>query len=314
MDPTDIEGLLAAAIAPPAPLRPNGRRGPWQLPMRSGDVPSVGLALEGNWASLHLNTKHLRPPAALDLLLTQAAWPGGVKHVDGPALRADVPLLVQTAAGRDWVVRQLRASLAGMRVAARQAGSPAASPRESAVPADPELIVLACAAGGWHAEAKPDGTVCIDLQIRGAHRAVLLRAADAAIRVSVDLAAGAVARAIEPCRAAAGAFLLRASAALRWARAFASHENGQLDRTGFECCVAAPHDQQALLLAVDAVIAGCELFGREAEVLLEHPDIAVRYSAREPDVDREAEIDSSSIGGAALLAAPLPHAAHAAPA
>ena len=44
-------------------------------------------------------------------------------------------------------------------------------------------------------------------------------------------------------------------------------------------------------MAVDTLLAACELFGREAEVLLEHPDIAARYTECVPEIAREPEHD-----------------------
>lgn len=312
---TEIEALLASAFPPLTPSRLNGMRGPWSLPPESGGGPRVGIAVDDNWASLQIHAKHTRARSALDVLSGQSAWRGGVKHVESQLraiLRADVPLLVNTAAGRAWVVRQLRASYEGMLIAAGQEARPVLSPRDSGTLEDPELLALACTAGGWSAAIKPDGMVRIDLQIRAAQRSVMIQAGDAGIRVSVALAAGAAARASAPCRAAAGHFLMRASAALRWARAFASRENGQLDSLGFECFMAAPADEQALLLAVDALIAACELFGREVEALLDYPEIAARYTEFVPGIGREAEDSSTSSGAAAPPAALPSHAAHAA--
>ena len=313
MSCAEIEALLARAFPPLTPSRLNGKRGPWSLPPGSGGGPRVSIAVDNNWASLQIHAKRARSVSALDVLSGQPAWRGGVKHVQsqlGAILRADVPLLVNTVAGRAWVVRQLRASYEGMLIAAGQEARPVLSPRDSGTLEDPELMALACTAGGWSAAVKPDGTVRIDLQIRAAQRSVMIQAGDAGIRVWVALAAGAAAPASAACRAAAGHFLMRASAALRWARSFASREDGP-DSLGFECFMAAPADEQALLLAVDTLIAACELFGREVETLLDYPEIAARYTEFVPGIGREAE-DGSTSGAAAPRAASPSPAAHAA--
>jgi hypothetical protein len=76
--------------------------------------------------------------------------------------------------------------------------------------------------------------------------------------------------------------------------------------------VAAPAYEQALLRAVDTLIAACELFGCEVEALLEHPEIAARYVEFAPRIGREAEDGSISSGAAAPRAVSPSHAAHAA--
>jgi hypothetical protein len=293
MSCTEIEALLARAFPPLTPSRLNGNRGPWSLPPGSGGAPRVGITVDDNWASLQIHAKHFE---------------SRLRSI----VRADVPLLVNTVAGRAWVVRQLRASYEGMLIAAGQEARPVSSPRDSGTLEDPELLALACRAGGWSAAVKPDGTIRIDLQIRAAQRSVMIQASDAGIRVWVTLAPGAAARASAPCRTAASHFLMRASAALRWARAFASSENGLLNSVGFECFVAAPAYEQALLRAVDTLIAACELFGCEVEALLEHPDIAARYTEFACGFGREAEDGSRSPDAVAPRAASASHAAHAA--
>jgi hypothetical protein len=315
MHPAEIEGLLASAFPSLTLALPNGVRGPWVLPLLSDRGSRLRIAVDDNWASLQLQAQHARASAALEAVAAQSAWPGGVKHsaLQPPArLRADIPLLVNTAAGRDWVVQQLRLSSASMLIAAGLDAHPEASSEVGGPLPEAELLAFACTAGGWNAAVKADGTVRIDVPIRGALRSVMLQAGEAGIRTSVALAAGALAGASAPCRAAAGHFLLRASAALRWARAFARGENAALDAVGFECLIAAPPDEQALLMAVDTLTAACELFGREVEVLLEHAEIADRYTERMPGFDREAEDDCLSTGVAALHAASPSRAAHAA--
>lgn len=316
MSPTEFEALLVDALPGLARSRKSDKRRPWLLPLGTDEHAEVQIAIDADWASLRTTAEWVPPRLGLDVLRAQSAWPGTVKCVELQPLsilRADVPLLSNTAAGRVWIVRQLRPIPAGLLAAASGAEQPALSLQQEAGSAqDPELLALACTAAGWSTAVKPDGTVRIDLQVRGAPRSILLQADSTGVRASVALATDTCSRASPVCIEAAATLLIRASAALRWARAFARQENGQLAGIGFECFIAAPHDDQALLLAIDSLIAACELFGREAEVLLEHPEIASLYLRFVPGSDHAAEVDVPINGRPARRVTRLSHAAHAA--
>jgi hypothetical protein len=313
----DPESLFAATFPGLKPLRVSGRRCSWWLPLGEGGGTRAGLRVDGPWASLQLQGDRAREPDPVAALAEQAAWPAGVKHAMSgrrPMLRADVPLLMDTANGRSWVAAQLLASSEGMLVASgREArvDPPSREPREPSLETDPEFLAHACAACGWGAVVKPGGAVRIDVVLRDAPWTVMLRAGEAGIRASVGIAAGALARAHPRCRAAAGLLLMQASTALRWARPFIRRDDdGGSESVGFECLVAAPPDERAVLLSVDTLLAACELFGRETEVLLEHPEIAARYCNDEPGVRGQASDVSSHTSGAEWPPVPSP-AAHA---
>jgi hypothetical protein len=283
-----IESLLAETFPTLRPLRVSGRRSSWRLPLGPDDATLAGLKVDGAWASLQLEVRPVHEPDPFDALAEQAGWPGAVKHGSSGRrnlLRADVPLLTDTAAARAWLRRQLHWSAAGLLIAAQPATAQRATERAARSPgpsgeADPELLAHACASGGWNATVKPDGAVRIDVLLRGALRTVMLCANDAEIRASVSVAGGADSGVPGPCRTAAGSFLLRTSTALRWARPFVRRESDRFLYAGFECAIAPRPCEQALFTAIDALVAACELYGREAEVLLEHPEIATRYCER----------------------------------
>ncbi|MCC6472406.1 MAG: hypothetical protein IT514_01555 [Burkholderiales bacterium] len=314
MNPVELDALLARAFPGSVPERLDGERGPRSLRDAAAGA-CTGIAFGNELACLEIAGCRTPAAPALEIVARQSAWPGGAKCVArGPLslLRAEVPLFTHTAAGRDWVVAQLRLAHAGVLAAAGGDAAPARAPGGGAVPPDPELLAFACAAAGWQATPNPDASVRIDLPVRGVQRTVTLRQDGTAVRASLDLAPGALRRASGPCREAAGRFLLRASAALRWARAFASRENGELDAAGFECFVAAPCYEQALLLAADTLIAACERFGLEAELLLEQADVAQRYLQRGTASGARAEGHPGSTGAVAPRAPAPSHAAHAA--
>lgn len=323
MEPTTLEQLLRSALAPLVPSRLNGTNGPWALATGPALGGTPGITVDGQWVGLHRVVPDAEGPPALDALAAQADWPGGAKQVGWqPAmLRADIPLLVDTAAGRDWVLRQLRAAGAGvlgmLGLPGAEAGKLPSDGHERQAPAlDPELIAQACLAAGWSAAARPDGSVHLDLQLRAAHRVIVLCTRGSDLRVSVTLASDGVNGAPPACRAAAADFLLRCAAALRWARPFVGLdvglEAGQAASVGFECLVAAPCEDRALLLAVDTLVAACQHYGRELELLLERPDIAALYGRCQHGAGPQAESATATAAQAHPLAARLFHPAQAA--
>lgn len=314
MNPNGIEVLLAETFPGVKPLHRTGKGEAWRLPPGSGGG-GVGLRVDGSWATLQLNARQPYRANPLAALAEHSAWPGGVKHVGSdqpPVLRVDVPLLVETAASRAWVARQFHLSVQGLQIAAGRQPHTEAPPQDAASATDPELTAHALATCGWTTRVKPDGAIRIDVEVRGTSWTLMLEACAGGTRASVTVAASALAQAPAPCRDAAGLLLTRASSALRWARPFVAREGEALESTGFECFVAAPPDDRALRLAVDALLAACERFGLEVEVLLEHPELARRYLEYVFGMRPQAPDDVSSAGvAAARPPAPSPTASAA---
>ena len=320
MNPVEFESALLRAATPLVPQRLNGAAGPWVVSLGSGDGTQARIDVGGAWASVQCCSDRADEKTSLDHLSAQAGRPGGVKLVGSrpwSAVRADIPLLAHSTAGNDWIVRQLRASLAGIRCAT---GSCHRAQRHADLAnekPDPDLLAYACASGGWTPIVKPDGSVRIEVTVRGMPRVVCLQTGGAGVRASVAFGAGSM-RGMDPtCSAASAMFLIRASAALRWARAFAASEGGEhiaISTIGFECELGTPHDDQALLLAVDTLISACEFFGSETETLLEHPGLASRYLQLPCVAGHDHGRKAQATRAAATRAAFVPHAAHAAPA
>ena len=309
------EDLLRAVFPAMTGASVNGRR-PTRRSLHGGESDQLlTLEVTGGWAFLRAAPAQTGAKTALDVLCSQSAWPGNAKHVPlqaPPILRADVPLLMDSAASRAWVTRQLRIAREGMHAAAGETSPADAWAAHAPAREDPDALACACAAGGWSAAVKSDGSVRIDLVVRGAPRSVSLQASAAGVRASIALASDMVGRASDSGLSALSAFLLRAAGALCWVRAFASRDDEQLSSVGFECIVAAPPDEHALLTAIDALVAACEFCGREAEMLLEHPGIAASYMDYALGPDRSAEDGRISIDAAALRAASPSLAARAA--
>jgi hypothetical protein len=79
---------------------------------------------------------------------------------------------------------------------------------------------------------------------------------------------------------AAALFLLRASSSLRFARAWASGSVAAPSEAGFECTIRPAAGEAPLVSAIDALGAACDLFGREAEALIESTAVARQYLNR----------------------------------
>ena len=139
---------------------------------------------------------------------------------------------------------------------------------------DPELLAQVCTAAGWHAVPHRDGSVRIDLAIRGVMRCLMLREHGAGVRAEITLASDVVSRSSAECQAAANEFLVRSCKALRWVRAFVQRDGEQVAAAGFECFIAAPVEDVAVMLAIDALVAACEWLGRETEAIFEAPEVA----------------------------------------
>lgn len=290
MDAAAFDSLLGRAVAPLAHRRVDGRT--WTLAPAPPQGTEVHVDIAGAWARLQCVAPTAKPggdgPAAAGTLPTlctlaaQSSWPGGVKRIEsGPAatLRCDVPLVADTAAGREWIARQLRLCFDGL-VCVAGIGAPetaAAGDESTAVADDPQWLAYACTAAGRDAAVKADGTVRIDVALPGVGRTVVLAPRAGALRASLVLASPGPAAAHPACRDAAALLLTRACAALRWARVFAEQDGDRLAGAGFECLIATPAEEGALLHAVDTLVAAADLFGREAELLLADVHVASRY-------------------------------------
>jgi hypothetical protein len=294
-------------------VRVNGASGPWLLRMTPGVELRIDVA-GGRWAGFECPLESADPEESLDALAAQAGWPGGVRRVRARrlgCLRADVPLLGDTASGRDWMVHQLRAACVGT-LHAVEAGNQGFKRAQAHAPGtDPELLAYECTAAGWQARVQPNGTARIDFDVRGSSRTVVLQPRGADVRVRVALASEDLKQPGFAGRQAAALLLARAAVALRWARPFAELDGECITSIGFECLLAVPVYARALLLAVDTLVAACDLFGRELEVLLEDADLASRYLALHDSAEPTLQALTSSTG-VVDLTAPTPDAAVAA--
>ena len=277
MNAQDIERLVVSACGP---LVATGSRA-WISTAEPLHVMAedAWLRVSGNgaWSAAS------EPTDAFALLCRQGMFDGSVKLLrpfPPSTWCADVPLL-RTSAGRDWSARQLRRTVGSMR-GASAAPSPGCGPAADSS-FDPEAAALACADAGWRPVIGADRSVRLSLPVRGVQRTLVIRpAGPSSIRACVALESGLIEDASAACRLAAAELLLRASMALRWARAavWLDTQSGAPDAAGFELEMVNPPDPSALQIAVDCLFAACERFGREAEVLLGHPAIAQAYLAQ----------------------------------
>jgi hypothetical protein len=259
----------------------------WTISPIAGSRASAAVRLSERWISLEAA---LHEDTALDarrVLRRQSALPGGIKIVrwhEHLGLRAEVPILAETAPARDWLRRELVLAYAGLGTVLRRERCENGACRESdGAEFDPATLVERCTAGGWHGSVAPNGDVRVELASRSAHRLAVLSRYAGVIRAAVTLETGPLAKQGPDTQRALAAFLLRATRSLRWVRAFAAGSDGSVEAVGFECLLAPPNDDQPIAMALDALATACELYGREAEALAESAVLAQHYLAMERD-------------------------------
>jgi hypothetical protein len=259
---------LTAMVAQAMPIR--GRRG------------RVGVSMDSNWISVGATLRRKRESDPVRGLLSQSAWPGGVKlhpRSSGCRLHAQIPNHADTAMAQDWLRRQAGIVYGGLCAALGDAGQAAQTGGNGSRPFDSALLAERCTAGGWRATVHSDSEVRIEFHSRTAHRAISLTHRDDALRAAVNLYLGALAERAPNSHRALATFLLRATHSLQWARAFATGSDSKLESAGFECLLAPTGDDRPLILALDALATACELFGREAEMLAEDAALGAHYLA-----------------------------------
>ena len=307
MSPLQFESLLARAFPESPREQQNGAPGRWSLCTPQGI--EITSRCDGDWATLE------RPAPRVDEaqdLARQSVWPATLKCLEAkpsPLLHAEIPLLADTAAERDWSVRQLQVARADLLATVPRASliHEASEPEGRTASLDDVVSILS--GTGWTTNGRSDGTYRVDMQVRGTPRSLLLRPEATGVHIESALDTGLALHASELCRDAASVLLTHANAMLRWARGFVREDHGTLRAAGFELFVAAPVHASALILAVDTLAAACEAFAEEVELLLEHSSLAALYLERGGITHKRGTLH---IDAAALRAAPFYPAAQAA--
>jgi len=272
----DLTTLLKTALPE---VVPSGV-GRWTFPLAPGARESVTMELVPHWACFTLPSRFDQPPSPMMMLLRQSAWPGNVKVIAEAAylaLRAEVPLIVETVADRSWVTRHVGKVVQGLRVAAENRSPDMSADSDSGCDTIPELLADRCRAAGWHAAVKADGEIQVDIEPRSVRRVVSIVRQQAGLRARVQLGIGEFARTGKEHLRAVTHFLLRASSSLRFARAWVSGEGGSLLEAGFECTISVCASDGPLVMAIGALTTACDLFACEAEALIENTTVAHRY-------------------------------------
>jgi hypothetical protein len=285
----DFVALLKAALPD---LAPSG--GSWTFPLDPGGSEHVAIEILPHWVCFEfaLLRRFDQPPSPMTGLLRQSAWPGNVKLFAKSArlaLRAEVPLIVETAADRIWVTRQLSEAATGLRLAAAERPSETPADADSGWDTAPELLADRCRAAGWQAVVKTNGDIHVDIEPRSVRRVVSIVRQKAGLRARVSLGNGELALASTESLSALAHFLLRATSSLRFARAWVSGVPASLSEAGFECTISACAGDSPLVMTIDALTTACDLFGCEAEALIENAALARRYLQVAQGVRRSAE-------------------------
>lgn len=214
-------------------------------------------------------------------LIAQSAMPAGLKLVragGATGLRADIPILGDTAAAREWLRRQLAAVLQTLlQLLDGDAGSIATMTRSNSGFA-PAVLAEQCTAAGWDAQACGDDCVRVAFDSRGLPRVAILGRRAGGIHAAVRLELGGAERQHAATRLAITSLLSCASRRLRWARSFALVSADDFE-AGFECWLAMPADDRPVLTALDALATACHAFAREAEALAHSEALARQYLA-----------------------------------
>ncbi len=271
----DVATLLRKSVSEIVPIGSHR----WKFPVESGTKPRAGVQIDPHWATFRCPLPRALDESPFASILRQSVWRGGLKVVLARArlaLRAEVPLLTETAADRDWVSCQVREVVRGLQIAAGLAAHDDAQEPDGCSDTDPEMLAEACRAAGWTAIAKADGEVRVDVESRSVRRVVSIARHAQVLRASVPLGSGELGQASDESLQAVAHFLLRASSSLRFARAWASGSTAEPAQTGFECSFC-PAGNAPLVTAIAALSTACDLFGCEAEALIESAAVARQY-------------------------------------
>ena len=232
MTNVDLAALLRACLSDIASLG----AGLWSFALAPHLKKRARVELSPRWLSFRCAMPGVADEPPFAAILRQSAWRSGVKFVrlrSRILLHAEVPLLVQTAADRDWMSCQISEVVHGLRAANPDSQQLPTAEADNSGNTDPELLADRCRAAGWHAVVKPDGKINVDIQSRSVRRVVSIVPQAATLRAFVTLGEGEFAQASGECIAAAAHFLRRASSSLCVARAWAAGGAAAPSAAGF---------------------------------------------------------------------------------
>ena len=285
----EIERAVAESLRKCASLVEPAGAGRWDFILSNGSALPVCARAEGGWLRLDAPVEGAAQAHAWGLLrlnralrgLAKVAFPPGARR---PHLRAEIPLdgeaafssrLLEACAGFKSAAGALHGEKPATGARGDYARRPQASARGDAAPEARDLGRL-CEQAGWAFSEKSAARVEVVLKARGDLYRVAVEGGAAGVALSVGLAPGHSFG--EVGRAALGDILLRASAAIRMARAAAAEEEGR-DCAGFEVVFGAPPCPAEFAHALSALAVACSLCGREAAALADDESLAERYLA-----------------------------------
>jgi hypothetical protein len=298
MKPEDVIALLSEAVPGLVPGAKDEGEQLWRFGPGAKSLAGAAVRVGARWITVEASLHGDAGTGALGALRMQSALSGGIKVVQrrtGFGLRAEIPLIVETAAGRDWVRRQAAIAYTGLRSALQQHNGVPRLRDDEGLEFDPVALAELCAAGGWLASVRHGAEVHAEFASRSLQRVAILSRHGGAIRAAVTLETGALAGEGPDAQLALATFLLRATRSLRWVRAFAAGASDAPDAAGFECLLALPGDDQPVIMALDALATACSLFGCEAEALAQSAPLARHYLALDEATRAQPEIASNRV-------------------
>lgn len=309
MKPDELVALLVEAVPGLQPAADPAAQHLWTIAPIAGSRVGAALQLSQRWISVDAQLQGDAAIDSLGALRLQSALTGGIKVVrwnDGFGLRAEIPIVTETAAARDWMRRQMVITYAALGAALRREGS--ACDQADAAEFDPAAVMERCTALGWHASVSQDGEVRAELASSPVQRVAVLSRQGGSIRAAVTLEAGTPGQTSLTAQLALATFLLRATHSLRWVRAIVAGPGESIDALGFECWFAPAGDDQPVAAALDALATACDHFGREAEALVQSAELAQHYLELNRDRRARAEIPSLPIHPVPADSVPRPGA------
>ena len=286
MKSDQVIGLLADVIPGLIAVSPDTTGQMWKFEPIAQSRARATVRVGAHWISFEAKLSQDRDTDALRTLQMQSALQGGIKRVAlrmGCGLRAEIPLLVETATARDWLRRHAAIVYAGLRAALGQTKGTFKFTEHNAIAFDPVVLAERCTAGGWRATVPTETEVRVEFGSRSAHRVVYLRQHGNAIRAAVTLDTGMLAEQGPDSQLALAVFLLRATRSLQWVRAFTTGSHDTLTAAGFECIFAPSGDDDPIIVAIDALATACELYACEAETLAQSAALAQHYLSFDED-------------------------------
>jgi hypothetical protein len=230
---------------------------------------------EDDWLTVRLSVPHTTEDGggdALTALQHQTSLSGGVKCIINdpqPILRAEIPLGVGLDMGCPWISGQLRLVAAGL------SGAAVPSKPSSFAAGDAEELAGLSSAAGWTPVAVNAAEIRIELACGDAYRVASLLPFGSELRLRVALE-GSPSRTDGVGLDAAALFMSKASAALRFARAYAEVHEASV-HMGFECVLFMPQVPEPLNAAMGSLLVACAQFACEAEILAQDPQVAAHY-------------------------------------